>query len=54
MTTVKGLKGWRFERKPFVRALALRQKGRNSTFSNSFDKTKFVFISPTDAAPQFL
>ena len=29
--------------------------GGKSTFINLFDKTKiFVFISPTDAAPQFL
>jgi len=26
----------------------------NSTVTNSFDKTKFLFHSPTDAAPQFL
>ena len=26
----------------------------NSTFINSFDKTKFLFYSPTDAVPQFL
>ena len=28
--------------------------GGNSTFINSLDKTKFLFPSPTDAAPQFL
>ena len=28
--------------------------GGNSTFINSFDKTKFLLHSPTDAAPQFL
>ena len=26
----------------------------NSTFINSFDKTKFLFDSPTDAVAQFL
>ena len=28
--------------------------GGNSTFINSFDKTQFLFHSPTDAAPQIL
>ena len=28
--------------------------GGNSSFINSFDKTNFLFHSPTDAAPQFL
>ena len=28
--------------------------GGNSTFVNLFDKTKFLFHSPSDAAPQFL
>ena len=28
--------------------------GGNSTFIDSFDKTKFLFHSPTDAVPQFL
>ena len=28
--------------------------GGNSTFINSFDKTKFLFHSRTDAVPQFL
>ena len=28
--------------------------GGNSTFINSFDKTKFLFHSPTDTVPQFL
>jgi len=27
--------------------------GGNSTFINSFDKTQYLFHSPTDAAPQF-
>jgi len=29
-------------------------QGGNSTFINSFDKTQFLFHSPTDAAPQLL
>ena len=28
--------------------------GGNSTSINSFDKTKFLFHSPTEAVPQFL
>ena len=55
ITTVNDLERWRFEREPFVRAnrgivgcCGLNQKifhGGNSTFINSFDKTKFLFIS---------
>ena len=32
-------------------AVAAKQ-GDNSAFINSFDKTPFLFHSPTDAAPQ--
>ena len=39
--------------KPFALAFQIFHGG-NSTFTNSFEKTKFLFHSPTDAAPQFL
>lgn len=31
-----------------------KDKMKKSTFTNSFDKTKFLFRSPIDAVPQFL
>ena len=38
-----------------LETLALRIfHGGNSTFIDSFDKTKFVFHSTTDVVPQFL
>ena len=42
------------ERLTIETSVFLNSHGGNSTFINSFDKTKFLFDSLTDAAPQFL
>ena len=42
------------ERLTLETSVFLNSHGGNSTFINSFDKTKFLFDSLTDAAPQFL
>ena len=42
------------ERLTLETSVFLNFHGGNSTFINSFDKTKFLFDSLTDAAPQFL